>query len=43
MYDVFFYILKTSLEELQPPYMDMDSFVPSFSNCNVDDKHVELE
>ena len=42
MYDVLYNILQPSLKDLQLHYMDTDSFVLSFSEGNVDNKHMDL-
>ena len=42
MYDVFYNILQRSLKDLQLHYMDTDSFVISFSECNVDNENMDL-
>ena len=42
MYDVFHNILQPSLKDLQLHYMDTDSFVLSFSEGNIDNKHMDL-
>ena len=42
MYDVFSNNLQPSLKDLQLHYMDTDSFVLSFSEGNVPDKHMNL-
>ena len=42
MYDVFHNILLPSLKGLQLYYMDTNSFVLSFSDGKVPDKHMDL-
>ena len=42
MYDVFYNIPQPSLKDLQPQYMDTDSFVLSYSEGKVSDEHMDL-
>ena len=42
MFDVFYSILQPSLKDLTPHYMDMDSFVLSYSEGKVSDEHMDL-
>ena len=42
MYDVFYNIFQPSLKDLKLHYMDIDSFVLSFSKGNVDNEHMDL-
>ena len=42
MYDVFYNILQPSLKDLQLHYMDTDSFVLSYTEGKVSDKHMDL-
>ena len=42
MYDEFYNILQPSLKHLQLHYMDIDSFVLSFSEGKVPDEHMDL-
>ena len=42
MYNIFYNILQPSLKDLQLLYMDTDSFVLSFSECNIDNEYMDL-
>ena len=42
MFDVFHNILQPSLEDLTLHYMDTDSFVLRYSECKVNDEHMDL-
>ena len=42
MYKFFYNVLNPSLKDLMLHYMDTDSFVLSFSDCNVDNEHTDL-
>ena len=42
MFDVFYNILKPSLKYLTFHYMDMDSFVLSYSEGKISDEHMDL-
>ena len=42
MYEFFFNVLHPSPKDLMLHYMEADSFVVSFSEGNVDDKHMNL-
>ena len=42
MYNVFYNILQPSLKDLTLHYMDMDSFVLSYSKGSVDNEHMDL-
>ena len=42
MYEIFYNILQPSFKDLQIPYMDTDSFLLRFTECNVDNDHMDL-